>query len=96
MEAVYVERRPLVAKILAERTMCEMRLPGVCLGRATTVHEPWTRARSGNTAKAILDPDNCMAACAPCNEHVHDPKFAQYVGVRGLLRHSWEGPKEAS
>lgn len=94
MAAVYVERRKLVAEILAVRKVCELKLPGVCRLQATCVHEPWTRARAGSAKKAILDPANCMASCVPCNEHVTDPRFAAIVEARGLLRHSWEGPRQ--
>ena len=42
---------------------CEIRLPGVCTGDATTLDHIRAIAEGG----AVLDRRNCRAACRPCN-----------------------------
>lgn len=81
----------MVAAILAVRTRCEIRWDAsICGGRATTVHEPLSRGRGGS----IVDPDNAMAACIPCNEAASaNPDEAVR---RGVLRHSWDRDREAA
>lgn len=75
-EALYVERRPLVAALLAERPSCEIAHDG-CTGRATDVHELLSRARGGS----ILDEANCVTACRRCHDHVtQNPAWAEANG----------------
>jgi hypothetical protein len=63
-EAVYRERRPLVARLLAERPVCER-----CdAARSEDVHEPRMRSRGAD----ILDPEQCVCLCRPCHAWVHD------------------------
>jgi hypothetical protein len=85
-EQVYAqERRPLVARILAERKWCEIRWSdAVCQRRSDCVHEVISRGRGGS----ITDEANCLASCGPCNTAVSDnPAEAER---RGLLKHSWD------
>lgn len=83
--ARYVERRRLVADLLATRPWCELRLPG-CTGRAQCVDERTSRARGGS----ILDESNLQAACFACNGRKEDePAEALRLGVAG---HSWDRP----
>lgn len=63
-EAVYRERRALVARLLEERPWCEF-----CkTARSTVIHEVITRARGGD----ILDPVNCRALCHESHAWIHD------------------------
>ena len=78
--AVYVERRKLVAQLLASRPACEARWDDRCWGRTTEIHEPLTRARGGS----ILDPGNCLAVCGHCHREIHDHPAESTR--RGLLR----------
>jgi len=49
-----------------------------CLGYATELHEPLTRARGGS----ILDPTNTVAICRHCHEWIHSsPTAATAVGL---------------
>lgn len=48
---------------------CQIRLAGICTGRATTVDH----IRPVSEGGAVLDPANCRAACRECNT---------YLGVR--------------
>lgn len=64
-QAAMVERRALVAQLLAARPTCEARW--VCRGaRAVDVHERIKRSRGGN----ILDPDQAhmVTVCRACHE----------------------------
>lgn len=96
MEAVYAERRPLVARILTDRERCEFRHPSgdQCNRRSAEVHEIWTRGRSGNTALAILDGPNLVALCRVCHRWVTDNPAA--ARLLGYVRQSWEGPPPAA
>jgi len=82
-ERVYREqRRPLVAALLAEPTICPV--PD-CTNVADSPHEPLTRARGGS----ITDPSNVVAICWFHNEQIsaEEPPWAYDLG---LLRHSWD------
>jgi len=46
--------------------VCKVGVPGLCTGKATTVDHIRALADGG----ALLDPNNCRAACAPCNRHL--------------------------
>ncbi|MEV0584046.1 hypothetical protein [Nonomuraea sp. NPDC050310] len=72
-EAIYRERRPLVARLLAERPACER-----CdRARSVDVHEPGMRSRGAD----ILDPDQCVCLCRPCHRWIHDhPALATAEG----------------
>lgn len=72
MEAVYADRRPLVAQALRDRPRCQIAWDDLCERWATTVHEPWTRGRAGDTAAAVLDPTNAVTACDHCHRKVHE------------------------
>lgn len=95
MEAVYVERRALVERLLQERQRCEFTHPSGerCNRRSSEIHEVWTRGRSGNTKVAILLEQNLLALCSLCHDWVGaNPKAAHQLGY---LRHGWEGPPPA-
>ena len=74
-QATQVQRRTLVAKILAERPYCQAGPRIVynadrqhyCQTYSTDCHEPLTRARGGD----ILDPDNILAVCRACHDWIH-------------------------
>lgn len=96
MEAVYVKRRALVERLLAEREQCEFTHPTgeKCARRSSQIHEVWTRGRSGNTKVAILLEQNLLALCGICHGWIDaNPKRARELGY---LRHGWEGPPPAA
>lgn len=68
MVALYRQRRPLVAEILADRPWCEIRWDERCQLRSDCVHELRKRSQGGS----ILDPANLVAACHVCNGLVED------------------------
>ena len=91
-EAEYRERRPLVARLLAERPWCEAcpvfaahdgkvtytRRPSV------DVHELVRRSQGGS----ILDEGNLMCVCRDCHRRIgNHPQLAFDLG---LARHGWE------
>ena len=82
-EAVYRDtRRPLVARLLDERPVCER----CWQARSVDVHEIKTRARGGS----ITDEANLACLCRPCHEFVtRNPAQAHR---EGFMRHSWETP----
>lgn len=69
MKAIYTERQQLVRSRVGRP--CQMKTP-VCTGRTETLHERWTRGRSGNTAHAILCPANVVDSCLRCNAWVEE------------------------
>ena len=79
-EAIYRQRRPLVAALLAERPICER------CGTNTSddVHEVVSRAHGGS----ILDRRNLACLCRSCHtwltEHPADAER------EGFSAHSWE------
>lgn len=91
-EAEYRLRRPLVARLLTERPLCE-----ACPVFAThdeavvyvqrsgqDVHEIVRRSQGGS----ILDEDNLMVVCRPCHQRIgNHPQLAFDLG---LARHGWE------
>ena len=49
-----------------------------CRRRAVTLHELRKRSDTGS----VLNEDNCMRACAPCNSFVEDhPRLAHDLGL---------------
>lgn len=66
MEKLYrTQRRPLVAALLAERSICPVE---GCTNEATSPHEPFTRGRGGS----IVDPENVVAVCWHHNQNPPD------------------------
>lgn len=64
--------RVLRAQVLAtnrtaNRGRCNLAIPGVCTGRADTVHHTLGRAVTGD------DPRHLEAVCAACNLHIGEP-----------------------
>lgn len=47
---------------------CTLQIPGICAGRADTVHHRHGRAITGD------DPEHLDATCTPCNLHIGDPR----------------------
>jgi hypothetical protein len=87
VEKLYrTQRRPLVAAMLAERPMCEIRWSDGCTILATTLHELKKRSRGGS----ITNRDNIVTACVYCNDAVEDHPFEAHE--RGFALHSWETP----
>ena len=82
-QRVYVERRQLVARLLAERPVCEVPW---CTSASVDIHEPLTRARGGS----ILDEDNCRAVCRMHHDLIH-ANAEPWIEDLGFLRHSWDG-----
>ncbi len=81
MARLYVQRRALVADLLAARPVCDVPW---CSDRSTEVHEPLTRARGGS----ILDADNARCLCPAHHREVHtEPAWAYDLG---FMRHSWD------
>ncbi len=83
MAALYVQRRPLVARILTDRRYCQAGLAG-CTGHSTEVHEVLSRGRGGS----ILDEANCVALCHGCHRWITEhPVEAEALG---WSVHSWD------
>jgi 5-methylcytosine-specific restriction endonuclease McrA len=60
--------RKIRAAILArDGRQCQLRIEGICRGRADCVHHTAGRAVTGD------DPRHLVAACTPCNLHIGDP-----------------------
>jgi hypothetical protein len=92
MQQTYLERRPLVARLLAERPWCEacpvfaghdgkvtyVRQPSV------DIHEVLTRGRGGS----ILDESNLLAVCRPCHRRID--RYPTLANDLGLTRASWD------
>lgn len=86
-EAAMVGRRALVARLLAERPVCEARVR--CNGaRAVDVHERLKRSRGGD----ILDPDQAhmVTLCRACHEWTENPgRTEPDPTARRMLLPSW-------
>ena len=79
-EAMYRQRRPLVAALLAERPICER-----CgTNPSDDVHEVLSRARGGS----ILSESNCVAVCRSC--HIWIGLNPAKATEEGWLAHSWD------
>jgi hypothetical protein len=91
-EAEYRLRRPLVARLLEERPLCEA-CPVFAVHDEKTayrrnasvdVHELIRRSQGGS----ILDEENLMCVCRPCHTRIgNNPQLAFDLG---LAKHSWE------
>jgi 5-methylcytosine-specific restriction endonuclease McrA len=91
-EAEYRLRRPLVARLLEERPLCEAcpvfaEHDGKLVytrNRSVDVHELVRRSQGGS----ILDESNLMCVCRPCHTRIgNNPQLAFDLG---LARHSWD------
>ena len=91
-EAEYKLRRPLVARLLEERPMCEAcpifaahdELVVYSRNRGQDVHELVRRSQGGS----ILDENNLMVVCRPCHQRIgNHPQLAFDLG---LAKHGWE------
>jgi len=79
-EAIYRQRRPLVAALLAERPICER-----CgTNPSDDVHEVVSRARGGS----ILDRSNLVCLCRSCHTWLTDHPAAAVD--EGFSAHSWD------
>jgi hypothetical protein len=92
MEKIYVERRKLVEKMLAERPYCEAcpvfaKHDGVVSyirHGSVDIHEVLRRSQGGS----ITDESNCMAVCRPCHGRIgENPELAFFLG---LAKRSWD------
>lgn len=64
---------------LQEHPECQINIPGVCDGQATTVHH--CAKRGVNLLKA----DTFKSACMPCHEYIETKMSAEERRERGLL-----------
>jgi 5-methylcytosine-specific restriction endonuclease McrA len=76
------ERGPRARCVAAVRArsggLCEGRVPGVCTGTATDVHEVVSRARGGS----VTDMANCVHLCRDCHSWAHNhPAIAATLGL---------------
>lgn len=91
-EAEYRQRRPLVARLLEERPLCEACPVFAEHDEKTTyrrnasmdVHELVRRSQGGS----ILDESNLMCVCRPC--HTRIGNHPQLAFDLGLARHSYD------
>ena len=91
-EAEYRKRRPLVARLLEQRPMCEA-CPVFAeydekmvyrRNASQDVHEIVRRSQGGS----ILDESNLLCVCRPCHQRIgNNPQLAFDLG---LARHGWE------
>lgn len=91
-EAEYKLRRPLVARLLAERPYCEACPVFAVYDQKVTyrrnpsvdIHELVRRSQGGS----ILDESNLLAVCRPCHQRIgNHPALAFELG---LAKHGWE------
>lgn len=91
-EAEYAVRRPLVARLLAERPWCEAcpkfaahdRLAVYIRRPSVDVHEVVRRSQGGS----ILDEANLMCVCRECHRRIgNEPQLAFDLG---LARHAYD------
>jgi 5-methylcytosine-specific restriction endonuclease McrA len=83
-EALYVQRRRLVAALLEQFPWCQIRFDDGCEGRAVEVDEVKARSAGGS----ILDSDNTVTTCRHCHrqKHLHPAEAI----ARGFTVRSWE------
>lgn len=91
-EAEYRLRRPLVARLLAERPWCEAcKVYATHDGKVTYVrrpsvdiHEIVRRSQGGS----ILDESNLLSVCRDCHNRIG--RHPQEAFDLGLAKHGWE------
>lgn len=77
-QAAMMQRRQLVAALLAAHPMCQVRWDAGCQGRAVDVDELLGRGVGGD----FLDPANCQTTCRYCHRMKHaNPIEAARRGV---------------
>lgn len=64
---------------LQEHPECQVNLPGICDGQATTVHHCAKRGVN------LLKPDTFKSACMPCHIYIETVMSAEERRERGLL-----------
>lgn len=64
---------------LQEHPECEVNLPGICDGQATTVHHCAKRGKN------LLKADTFKSACMPCHEFIETKMSAEERRARGFL-----------
>lgn len=91
-EEEYKIRRPLVARLLTEKPLCEAcpvfaEHDGKTIYRrnkSSDIHEIIRRSQGGS----ILDEKNLLAVCRPCHNRIgNNPQLAFDLG---LAKHGWE------
>lgn len=65
--------------LLRDGYQCKLRVPGVCTGRADSVHHTLGKGVSD-------DPAHLVAACTACNVHIGQPSKATDPKPRPLTR----------
>lgn len=91
-EAEYKLRRPLVARLLEERPLCEAcpkfaahdGLVTYRRNRSQDIHEIIRRSQGGS----ILDEENLLAVCRDCHRRIGN--YPQLAFDLGLAKHGWE------
>lgn len=91
-EEEYKIRRPLVARLLTEKPLCEA-CPVFAehdkkniyrRNKSSDIHEIIRRSQGGS----ILDEKNLLAVCRPCHNRIgNNPQLAFDLG---LAKHGWE------
>lgn len=75
------ERKKLRAEIVDERgSGCQARVPEICRGLFSDMHEILSRGRGGNP----LDKNNILLVCRPCHEMI--TKNTVWAESKGFLR----------
>lgn len=91
-ETKYIERRKIVAEMLAEFPLCYAcpifakhdGLVSFVHKQSVDVHELVRRSQGGS----ILDRDNLVAVCRPCHSRIgEEPALAFSLG---LAKHAWD------
>jgi len=91
-EEEYKIRRPLVARLLNEKPLCEAcpvfaehdKKSVYRRNKSSDIHEIIRRSQGGS----ILDEKNLLAVCRPCHNRIgNNPQLAFDLG---LAKHGWE------
>lgn len=69
-------RRARAIVLTRDAGTCQLAIPGICLGTADVAHHTLGKTVTGD------DPAHMVAACAPCNGHVGDPRAADPAPIR--------------
>ena len=88
----YEERRPLVERLLSERSWCEAcpvfaehdQKPTYVRRRSVDVHEIVRRSQGGS----ILDEANLLCVCRDCHRRIGN--YPELAFQLGLAKHGWE------